>query len=223
MTGVQTCALPICGVCGSTITPSFQLKDGTRALGVATIVLPLGSPNSAVTFSEEFDGIAAPALPAGWSSSVSGTGAAWATSAAEQDTPPNAVFAADPGFVTDNQLTTPAIPITARDARLSFRHSYDTEAGYDGGVLEISINAGGFVDILSTGDAFITNGYNGTISAYYQNPLAGRAAWTGNSGGFVTTSVALPTGLVGQSIQLRWRFGSDTSAGATGGMWTRFR
>ena len=130
--------------------------------------------------------------------------------------PPNAVFAADPGFVTDNQLTTPAIPISSPDARLTFRHSYDTEAGYDGGVLEISVNGEGFTDILSTGDAFITNGYNGTISAYYQNPLAGRAAWTGNSGGLVTTIVALPAALAGQSIQLRWRFGSDTSAGATG-------
>jgi hypothetical protein len=142
--------------------------------------------------------------------------AAWTTSAVEWDTPPNDIFAADPGFVTDNQLTTPAIPINSPDARLTFRHSYDTEAGYDGGVLEIFINGGGFTDILSTGDAFITNGYNGTISAYYQNPLAGRAAWTGNSGGFVTTIVALPAGLAGQSIQLRWRFGSDNSSGANG-------
>ena len=204
------------GACGTTITPTFQLQDGTSSLGTATIVLPLGVPSSAVTFSENFDGVAAPALPAGWSSSVSGAGTAWATSATQQDTLPNAAFAADPGFITDNQLTTPPIPISSPDARLSFRHSYDTEAGYDGGVLEISINGGGFVDILSTGDAFITNGYNGTISAYYQNPLAGRAAWTGNSGGFVTSVVALPAGLAGQSIQLRWRLGSDTSAGATG-------
>ena len=160
-----------------------------------SIGLALGVPNSAVTFSEDFDGVAAPALPAGWSSSVYGAGSTWATSTAQQDTQPNAVFAADPGFVTDNQLTTPAIPISSSDARLTFRHSYDTEAGYDGGVLEISINGGGFTDILSTGDAFITNGYNGTISAYYQNPLAGRAAWTGNSGGFVTTIVALPAAL----------------------------
>jgi hypothetical protein len=211
------------GPCGTTITPTFQLQDGSSSLGAAAIGLALGVPNSAVTFAEDFDGVTAPALPASWSSSVYGAGSTWATSTAQQDTLPNAVFAADPGFVTDNQLTTPAIPISSSDARLTFRHSYDTEAGYDGGVLEISINSGGFTDILSSGSAFITNGYNGTISAYYQNPLAGRAAWTGNSGGFVTTIVALPAELAGQSIQLRWRFGSDTSAGATGGMWTRFR
>jgi hypothetical protein len=204
------------GACGTTITAALQLQDGSRSLGVATIALTLGTPNPTVTFSENFDALTAPALPAGWSSLIYGAGAAWATSTAQSDTAPNAVFAADSAAVTDNQLVTPPIAITSPKAQLVFRHSYDTEAGYDGGVLEISINGGGFTDVLSTGAAFITNGYNATISPYYQNPLAGRAAWSGNSGGFVTTIVSLPAGLAGQSIQLRWRFGSDNSTGATG-------
>jgi hypothetical protein len=204
------------GACGATITPAFRLQDGSSSLGAATIALALGVPNPTVTFSEHFDGVAMPALPAGWSSLVYSAGTAWATSTAQPDTPPNAVFAGDPGVVTDNQLVTPAIPITSSDAQLTFRHSYDTESGYDGGVLEISSNSGLFTDVLSAGARFVTNGYNGTLSTYYQNPLAGRPAWTGSSGGFITTIATLPAGLAGQSIQLRWRFGSDNSTGATG-------
>jgi len=106
-------------------------------------------------------------------------------------------------------------PCQLTNAQLTFRHSYDLESGYDGGVLEISINGGAFTDILSSGGSFVTNGYNQTISAYYQNPLAGRNAWSGNSGGFVTTSVRLPAA-AGGTVQLRWRLGSDNSAGAVG-------
>ena len=204
------------GACGAAITPALQLQDGSRPLGAATIALALGLPNPTVTLSENFDGVAAPALPASWSSLVYGADTAWATSAAQPDTPPNAVFAGDPGVVTDNQLVTPAIPISSQEAQLSFRHLYDTEAGYDGGVLEISSNSGPFTDILSAGARFVTNGYNGKLSTYYQNPLAGRRAWTGSSGGFITTIFTLPAGLAGRSIQLRWRFGSDNSTGATG-------
>ncbi len=55
-----------------------------------------------------------------------------------------------------------------------------------------------------------------TISSSYSNPLAGRRAWSGNSGGFVTTTVNLPATTAGHDIQLRWRLGTDTSRGAAG-------
>ena len=48
------------------------------------------------------------------------------------------------------------------DVRLSFRNFYNTEGGFDGGVLEISIAAGPFVDIITAGGTFVSGGYNGT-------------------------------------------------------------
>ena len=204
------------GVCGGTITPTFQLADGLKDLGTVTFTLALGAVTQAVTFAESFDSLVAPALPLGWISSVTGSGNAWATSTAQADTTPNAVFAADPGTVTDNRLVSPPMSINHLNAQLSFRHRYDLESGYDGGALEISINGGAFTDILDAGGFFATNGYNGSLSAYYQNPLAGRQAWSGNSGGFVTTVVNLPSAAVGGTVQLRWRLGSDNSAGAGG-------
>jgi hypothetical protein len=211
----QTFTFTAMGYCGGTIAPVLQLQDGARNLGSASFSLRLGAPTPVLVAAEDFDEAAAPALPAGWSSTVTGGGTAWATSTAQADSPPNSAFAADPPFVTDNSLVSPAIFISSAGAQLTFRHSYNVETGYDGGVLEIAINGGGFTDLLSAGGAFLTNGYNQTLSQYYQNPLAGRAAWSGNSAGFVTTTAELPA-TPGQSIQLRWRFGSDNSFGVVG-------
>jgi hypothetical protein len=212
----QTFTFTASGYCGGTITPVLQLQDGSRNLGVATFSLPLGAAVPVVSLAENFDEVAAPALPAGWSSSVTGGGTAWATSTAQADTPPNSVFAPDAPFVTDNFLVSPSIFIHSTNAQLTFRQSYNVEDGYDGGILEVSINGGAFTDMLIAGGAFVTNGYNQSINSYYGNPLAGRPAWSGNSGGFITTIVELPAMAAGRNIQLRWRFGSDNSYGIVG-------
>jgi hypothetical protein len=94
---------------------------------------------------------------------------------------------------------------------LTFRHNYNTESTFDGGVLEIKIGAGPFQDILTAGGSFAANGYVSALSTSFSNPLAGRQAWTGNSGAFVTTIVNLPAAAATQPFQLKWRCGSDSS------------
>jgi hypothetical protein len=98
---------------------------------------------------------------------------------------------------------------------LTFRQNYSLTAsvtnsglGYDGGVLEIKIGGGSFQDILAAGGAFVSGGYNATLSSDYANPLAGRQAWSGNSSGFQTSTVNLPASAAGQTMQLRWRCAS---------------
>jgi hypothetical protein len=88
-------------------------------------------------------------------------------------------------------------------------HSSSTTAYYDGGVLDIQINNGGFVDIISAGGSFVTGGYVGTLSGSTGNPLGGRQAWSGNSGGWTTTTLTLPAKAAGQTIQLRWDCATD--------------
>ncbi len=100
--------------------------------------------------------------------------------------------------------------------RLTFRNSYNTEPTFDGAVLEISINGGAFADILAAGGSFIEGGYNGSITVT-DNVLTGRAAWTGNSAGFITTTVVLPPASYGQNAQLRWRTAYDTGTNPGGG------
>jgi hypothetical protein len=203
------------GTCGDRLTATFEIQDAGVAMSPVTFVFQMGS--QATRFTQNFDSVTAPALPSGWTATVaSGSAAAWVTSTASKDTSPNSVFAVDATAVSDNRLESPSISITTGSAQLSFRHSYSMEDGFDGGVLEVSIAGGVFTDILGAGGSFVTGGYGATISSNYGNPLAGRQAWTGSSGGFVTTTVSLPASAAGQNIKLRWRLGSDTSLGATG-------
>jgi hypothetical protein len=202
--------------CGGTVTARLRVQDGTGKIRTNGFLVPLGIGGTTVIFSQNFDGVAAPGLPSGWSSSITGAGTAWATTTAAADTAPNSVFADDPGHVTDNLLVSPPITITSASSQHTFRHSYNTEDRYDGGVLEISSNGGTFKDILSAGGSFLANGYNQSIPTTFSSPIGGRAAWSGNSGGFVTTTVSLPASAAGKSIRLRWRLGSDASVAGSG-------
>jgi hypothetical protein len=201
------------GTCGGTVTATLQLRDGAANLGTVAFTFPLGIPSSTSIFSQNFDGVTAPALPAGWATAGASP---WITSTAQRDTLPNSAFVADPAATTDNSLTSPSITINSATAQLSFRHYYNTESTYDGGVLEISTSGGPWTDIAAAGGSFVSGGYNGTISSCCGNPLAARSGWTGNSGGFITTTANLPAGTPGRAIQLRWRLGSDSSVNAAG-------
>ena len=104
---------------------------------------------------------------------------------------------------------------------LTFRHAYDLEAqtstiGFDAGVVEIKIGTNVFQDIITAGGSFVVGAYTHTVSTTAGSPIAGRAAWSGNSGGFITTAINLPTSSAGQDIQLRWRCATDNGIGANG-------
>ncbi|HZZ17226.1 MAG TPA: hypothetical protein VFE08_14835, partial [Candidatus Sulfotelmatobacter sp.] len=116
------------------------------------------------------------------------------------DTPPNAAFVDDPGVVSDKRLDSLHFPVSGTGVQLLFEHNFNLEAsdvdpnvGFDGGVLEMSFDGGNtFQDILTVGGSFIMGGYNRTISTDRGSPIAGRQAWSGNSGGFICTEVSLP-------------------------------
>jgi hypothetical protein len=132
------------------------------------------------------------------------------------DTPPNAAFVDDPATISDKQLLSPNIPFVADAAfpQVAFRNNFNLQDGFDGGVLEISYDGLTFQDIVAAGGTFVRGGYNGTISSCCGNPLAGREAWTANSGGFIDTTVNLPHH--SGSYILRWRMGSDSSVSGEG-------
>jgi uncharacterized repeat protein (TIGR01451 family) len=203
------------GSCGTNLIATLLLSDGSFSLGTSTFNFVLGK--LITPFSQNFDGLTAPALPSGWSTSTYSNGTPWVTSTAARDTSPNSAFAAEPANLGFTELVSPSIQITTPFALLSFRNNYNTEVdpiivdrGYDGGVLEIQVGNNAFTDILAAGGSFAAGGYTRTIDATNDNPFAGRAAWSGNSGGFIPTVVNLPANAAGQTIRLKWRFGTDT-------------
>ena len=168
------------------------------------------------------ENVAGATIPATWTaSSINST--VWSVSTTVNHSAPNS-FAAiynvnlanDLSLATANQLT--ITPNTVSNyTTLSFWHQYNTEEGWDGGVVEISTNNGSTWTDL--GSRMIKNRYNGSLGT--GSNLAGRSAFTGTSSGFVETVVNL-SAYAGQQIRIRFRFGSDNNTGpvtGTGGWW----
>jgi hypothetical protein len=206
--------------CGSTVTLTFVIADGATTYAPATQSYTTGT--AAVSLSQNFDNVTAPALPAGWTNTqLSGTAINWVTTTTTPSSPPNAAFANDPATVNLAALTSPAINIQSAAAKIKFKNKYNTEDGFDGMVLEYSTNGGTtWTDIITGGGSFVTGGYSGTLNTGFANPLPGRMAWEGNSGSYVDTEVNLPASLNGQSVRFRWLMGSDNAVAVpTGGVW----
>jgi hypothetical protein len=183
---------------------------------------PTPTPGPAGTCTEDFDGVTAPALPPGWvASNAVGPGPLWATSPTIPDTAPNDAVVKDSPEISDKRLDSPGIAITSASAQLSFRNNFSLQDGFDGGVLEVSspnIAGGAFTDITNAavGGSFVSGGYTGTISSSQGSPIAGRMAWSGNSGGYISTVVNLGPNVQGQTIKLRFRLATDQAV-ASGG------
>lgn len=179
-----------------------------------------------MVLSEYFDSVIPPTLPTNWlATNALGPPPLWVTSNSgvpvpPADTSPNAAYIDDPAVASDKRLD--SLHFAATYPQLTFRHNFDLEAsevdpnlGFDGGVLEISFDGGNtFQDILAIGGTFLEGGYNRTISTDRGSPIAGRQAWSGNSGGFITTVVIVPWGF-GNGV-LRWRMASDNSGSNEG-------
>lgn len=88
---------------------------------------------------------------------------------------------------------------------LSFQHSYNTDPGRDGGVIEFTEDGENWFDAEND---FIENGYNGEVTDNPTTTLNGRAMFTGNSDGFITSQIDL-TRFAGQDLIVRFRFASD--------------
>ena len=207
---------------GPSAAPSASADGQTIVFHtLATNIVPGGTTPPAA-FSQNFDGVTPPALPAGWSaqSQVSGNGLRWQTSSAGSPPAaslPNAVEVDEEAVVSNKLLDSPLLTLTGQPATLSFQRVHNLENTFDGLVLEVSINGGGFIDALGAGGTFTSGGYNATIDTRFGSPIAGRSAWTGPTGGYVPTVYQLPGNLSsGSTIRFRWRLATDNSQAGAG-------
>lgn len=123
----------------------------------------------------------------------------------------------------DISLLSPSLVVAdTGDFSLNFDHFFEFETGsdlspWDGGVIEISVNSGDWIDVIEAGARFST-GYNGTIAA--SNPsLGNRDAFVSRSSGesLATEAITFTEGdLNGHEVQFRFRIGSDASISAQG-------
>ena len=152
--------------------------------------------------------------------SHSGTGDTWAIAATNPHSGTSQYHANDPISVTDQRLVSPAVvlPTGQNPIVLKFWHVPNLEpsgttACFDGGILEVSTNAGATWTQVPNANLLV-GPYRGAVSASFANPLAGLQAWCGTTA-YIQT-IADISAYAGQTALFRMRLGSDNSASNPG-------
>lgn len=208
------------GTCGEVVQLDLSLTAPGDLDFSTMLPLHLGEETTSTVIGADFEG--SDDLPPGWTSTTTGAGTGWSviTTSRDVDTGLRAVHAGSRAAVGESILTSPETTVEP-GSELYFRHKYHLETGYDGGVIEFSLNGGDWGDLITLlpaegtiyeGDyPKLPSGEYETITANpdYQSPIAGRAAYTGNSREFITTRIGLPSTWEGQAIRFRWLLGDE--------------
>lgn len=131
--------------------------------------------------------------------------------------------AADYSNYCDSRLESPVIPDLPASTTLQFVYQIESElsslypdSAYDGGLLEIAVDGGGFSELAPVGGyPRVFRWARNSAGDPVTGPLPGRPCF----GGIVTTWTTVTVDLSayeGHSIQLRWRFGSDAGTAREG-------
>jgi hypothetical protein len=202
---------------------------GRKGPGAGTCLTTQNGPDqlfrlngTAAALPEDFESGTLGAFASSVATCVPG-GCGWTNVTTAAHSPTHSAFAPDLNNVTDQRLTLQIpipIPASAVSAQLTFWHRFNLESGFDGGVLETSIDNG--TTWQDAGPNITSGGYNGPISVNFGSPIAGRQAWTGNPNGtnFVQVAVNLLP-YKGNSLLFRFREANDNSvaAAAPAGWW----
>ncbi len=100
------------------------------------------------------------------------------------------------------------------DYVFNFYHTFHLEKGYDGGMVELSVDGGN--TYFDAGVYILSNGYNG----YLQSGLyEGRFAFTGGEYGEMEKTVINLSPFKGQQVYVRFLLTCDSSVALSGGGW----
>ena len=125
----------------------------------------------------------------------------------------NAWFVEDPETESEMFLyNIDPITIQGNQPVLRFFHRYDSEAGADGGLVEISTDGGSIYTLLNT--EFFRNAYPRDLQ-YGTFAIPFLQAFSGDSEGFIDSYADL-TPYIGEDVHIRFRFGSDDNTGGLG-------
>ncbi len=147
-----------------------------------------------------------------WNVSHASGSVDWQLSGVNPYSPVSAWLAQDITTSSDQYLTLNNSISLGDDALLSFWHNYDTEADWDGGVVEISANGSSWTDL---GPDMFRNGYNSIINTNPASAISDRPAFSGSSGGYQQTLVDL-SAHANKNIRVRFRMATDGFVGGVG-------
>lgn len=176
--------------------PSFNLSVGASATRTFKVQVNNSYTPTADLIADDFEN--------GLSDWTSSTGH-WTENTTEKYSGAHSVFANNISSQSVQTFTYNNTFTPDDNTVLTFWHKYNTEARFDGGIVEVSTNGGNsWTDV---GPLMIKNGYQGRIKHPYPNFSAG---FSGDSGGFLETVVDLSS-YDGKALNLRFVMTTDIS------------
>ncbi|WP_076538849.1 rhombosortase-dependent M36 family metallopeptidase [Shewanella sp. UCD-KL21] len=113
-------------------------------------------------------------------------------------------------FISDVAYETRPMTVGfAGDYTISFWHLYNLEEGYDGAVVEVSINGADWIDVTEAGATFEGDGYTDTGLDFTEAAIADRDMYSGINYGFETINFG--ESLNGNQVQFRFRVATDSA------------
>lgn len=207
--------------CGSVLSSVFSFDTVTPG------TCPAGT-SPAIAFNEDFESGAA-----GWTQPADPTGGGntWAQSNVRQNSGAFSFLAVDSPAISDQYLVSPPINVPGlaqQPITLSFWNFQNFEADvgtginacWDAGILEVSTDGGINFTQVEDGSLF-TDPYNGGIRGDSSNPLSFLNGWCADdaqpaSGSQEAVSIVNMNQFAGQTVQLRFRVGTDLNTGDEG-------
>lgn len=195
--------------------------------GIVRFRLIVGSPVVGAAFlTQDFESVAAPALPAGWAYvNIVGASNPW-ISVASAGVPGNAAFVTNISTNSFDRLQSPFFALPgAQFYDIEFDTSYDLETatsrtGFDGGSLTLRFNGGGLSIFASAFAVEFDGRYEHRINRSAGGNSGDRSGWSGDSGGYRHIRIRIPGEDVSEadltSIQFRFDMTSDGAVAETG-------
>ncbi len=193
-----------CGVGAFSPVSSFNTRSGPG-------LCPFGSTAIAI-FSDTFE-----SGTDGWRHG--GITDTWTLTGTRTHSGLNAFHVDDPAAADDQYLITPPVGVPGNQSPLTLQfwnhQTMEERTGgcYDGGLIEISHTLNTTWTQITT--SLLADPYDGPISSSFSNPLAGRNAWCGDPQDWLNSVINLDA-YAGETVQFRFRLGSDTSIGREG-------
>ena len=188
-----------------------NITSGQTQIYSFTVQVNNGSYFPTVTLFE--DNVNGTTVSPNWIETSSLASTHWTVSNARSYSPDKSYFSANLDSINDEKLTLiNSISLGSNPPPLTFRHWFNAESTYDGGVLEISTNGGNNWNDMRTNIQL--GGYTSLMDT--STLLTGRYAWTGSSNNkFIKTKVNL-TPYANQNVKLRFRFVTDLGTNLEG-------